>query len=123
MEEEKTKYISYNGLSRKALVFGVPMMTLVAFAFAIILSFVVGIATLPTKFALIAPAILCMVLFGVKMMCEDKSNAMDDIVWIIKGALLRFKHQSIVLTVSSQADSDKIKKEKINDFYKKHKCR
>lgn len=122
MEIEKDKYLSYNALSRKPLVFGIPVLTLVGFSFAIILSSIIGLIALPIQLALIIPAILCMVLFGIKLMCEEKSNAMDDLVWSLKGALLRFKQQSIVISVSSHADSERIKREKINEFFKKHQC-
>ncbi|WHP52923.1 MULTISPECIES: VirB3 family type IV secretion system protein [Vibrio harveyi group] len=120
-ENEKTEYATYNSLTRKALVGGVPLMILVGFSFAIIISLVVGFSILPTSGALVVPIILCVCLFGIKVMCEENSNAMDNVSWVIKGALLRLKSKSIVCSISPQADSDAKRKVKINEFFKQFK--
>lgn len=115
--EERQHYASYNSLTRKALVFGVPLMTLVGFSFAIIISAVIGLFIFPTWVACIVPALLCCCLFAIKLMCETRSNAMDDVVWIVKGLMLRLKHQSIVLVISSENK----RKERINDFFRQYR--
>ncbi|EPN0316290.1 VirB3 family type IV secretion system protein [Vibrio vulnificus] len=119
--QEKKEYASYNSLTRKALVFGVPLLILVGFLFAIVVSFVLGIAFLPTSWAFVVPAILAGCLFIIKMMCEQNSNAMDNMVWVIRGLLLRFKSQSVVFSVSPYADSESKRKVKINEFFKQFK--
>ena len=119
--EEKQEYASFNVLSRKPLVGGVPIMILVGFSFAMLGSAVLGFIFLPTKIAFIIPAILLFGLVVIKFMCEEKSNAMDDLQWTIKGALMRLQQQSIIFSVSPHANSENMRKEKIHEFFKKYK--
>ena len=119
--EEKQEYASFNVLSRKPLVMGVPIMILVGFSFAILGSAVFGFILFPIKVAFIIPAILLFGLVVIKFMCEEKSNAMDDLQWTIKGALMRLEQKSIIFSVSPHSDSESMRKEKIHEFFKKYK--
>ena len=108
--EEKTKYASYNGLNRVALVMGIPLMPFLIGAFlAVFLGFpalmmwgVVGI---------LIPAVIFLGLFVLKLLCEDDPNAIDVIQWKIKGYFLKFRIGGKIMSFHSLRDNKEEKKD------------
>lgn len=119
-ENEKKLYASYNVLARKALVLGVPIVTLVVLCISIMLSSILGIAYFGDIRAAILPILLACFLFFVRVISLDDSRAMEGYLWDIKGLLTRFVCRSTVTSFTAVDDSLIKRKETINEFFKTH---
>ncbi|GIU48876.1 hypothetical protein TUM4438_31250 [Shewanella sairae] len=118
-QQNQDLYASYNMLARKPLMFGVPLLTLIAIAFGVVVSTGAGMLFLESiPLILITPITLICILFGLRILCENDSRAMDNLAWVVKGFALRLKVKSTVCSISPQLDAPELKKEKIHDFFK-----
>jgi len=118
MNKELEKFASYNVLARKALIFGVPILTLISFLGTMLLTGALGIAFWGFPKGIIIPLLLGVGLFVVRVKCMDDSRAMEDVVWDIKGAMARLRCRSTVTSFTSIDESDKNRRERIHEFYK-----
>jgi type IV secretion system protein VirB3 len=120
MKTDLQKYASYNVLARKALICGVPILTLISFIIGMLFTGVIGVVTLGLIKGLITPLILAGGLFVIRVKCMDDSRAMEGVVWDMKGALTRLVCRSTVTSFTSTNDSKSKRKEDIHEFYKLH---
>jgi len=118
MDDPKQLYASYNVLARKALVFGVPIITLVILLILTLVTAALGIITLGFFKGIIAPIICVGTLFVIRVMCMDDSRAMEDVYWNARGLLSRLKCRSNVISYSSDDGTVTRRRETINDFFK-----
>lgn len=114
------KYASYNVLARKALIYGVPIITLVLFIALILLTGIVGILWLGLIKGIIAPLLLTGILFVIRIMCMDDSRAMESVVWDLKGIMTRLICRSNVTSFTSINDCKTKRREHIHEFYQAH---
>jgi type IV secretory pathway VirB3-like protein len=117
MDAEKDNYASYNVLNRKALIFGIPIITLVillcvALAFAAIGMKMFGIV------GLMPSMIVLFVLFIIRVLCQDDSRALDRICWNIKSAWYRFRCRSTITSFTSVCSSTTKRKQNAREFFK-----
>ena len=117
MREPLQKYASYNVLARKALMAGVPVITLIIIITLILFTGVIGILTMGLIKGVITPLLLCALLFYIRVKCIDDSRAMEGVMWDLKGALSRLKCRSNVTSFTSIDESDKKRRSQINEFY------
>ena len=120
MRNNIQEYASYNVLARKALIFGVPVVTLFLFIVAMLITGVFGIALLGAVKGMVIPLILGATVFVIRVKCMDDSRAMEGVAWDLKGALTRIKCRSNVTSFTSTNDSLAKRKEDIREFYKFH---
>ncbi len=120
MQNTSQNYASYNVLARKALIAGVPIVTLLILLGLILLTAVLGVSALGLLRGIIIPLLLGGVLFSVRVMCMDDSRAMEAVLWDFKGAITRLQCRSNVTSFSSVDESLKKRKEQINEFYKSY---
>ena len=108
--DEKSKYASYNGLNRVALVMGIPLMP---FLFGAFLSVFLGFPALMMWgiVGILIPAVVFLGLFILKLLCEDDPNAIDVIRWKIKGYFLRVRLGGKVMSFHSLRDNKEEKKD------------
>lgn len=117
--QEKQEYLSYNVLARKALMFGVPVITFLILLFLIVASFFAGIVLFGAA-GLIAPLFLTALLFGIRLVCMDDSRAMESVMWNVRGALSRLRCQSSVVSFTSTNDTPTKRKDHVRQFIKDH---
>jgi type IV secretion system protein VirB3 len=118
MSSELQKYASYNVLARKALIVGVPIITLISFLVAMLFTFVLGMLFMGLLQGLIIPIILACILFMIRVKCMDDSRAMEGVMWDLKGALTRLQCRSTITSFTSNDTSISKRREQINEFYK-----
>lgn len=115
---ELQKYASYNVLSRKALIWGIPTITLIVFLILMLITATLGIILYGIYNGIIIPFLLSILLFMIRIKCMDDSRAIDGIMWDIKGIFIRIACHSNVISLTSFDIRDKKRKELIYDFYK-----
>lgn len=118
-EEEKTKFATYNGMARNALIFGVPTMTLVTLLFCTLLSLFGGIFLFGAG-GVVLPLLSITLIFVVKFKCESNSRAIDELMWDIKGGFLRILCHSTIVSFSSCEDTPLKRKINVQKFFKNH---
>lgn len=105
-EVEEDTYTTFKGMGVVAMVKGVPLLPGLAIASVGVLTGFIGcIAFGPI--GLVGPALCALAIFGLKVICENDNKALEVAKWKIKGALLRFKQVTTVLTVSASAIGSK----------------
>ena len=112
------EYASYNALARKALIAGVPVITLLIFLCLIFITGFVGIFLAGIKIGLILPVILAVILFCIKVACTDNSRAMEGVFWDFKGAITRVICKSSITSYSSHDNSPKKRRKNVTDWFK-----
>lgn len=120
MEKKIQEFASYNVLARKALIFGVPVITLFLCIVAMLITGVIGVALGGLIKGMVVPLLLGVVVFVIRVKCMDDSRAMEDVMWDLKGALTRLICRSNVTSFTSTNDSLAKRKEDIREFYKFH---
>jgi hypothetical protein len=115
---EIQKYAGYNVLARKALMAGIPILTLILFLCLITVSVVVGLLVFGDVRTLIIPTILIFMLFAVKVACTDDSRAMDKLGWDIKGMFYRIRCQSKIVSFTSTDASESRRKNNVREWFK-----
>ena len=118
MEAKKDEYLTYNVLARKPLIWGVPVITLVALLCLMLLTGFAGVATLGMTKGLIFPALLTILLFFIRIVCIDNSRAMESLWWDIKGTLFRLRCQSSIVSFTSTDDSIKKRRQNVIEWFK-----
>lgn len=119
MAEETQKYASYNVLSRNALIFGIPIITLVIFLCLMLATAFIG-GSFFGIYGLIVPLLLGCCLFWVKIECQNNSRAMESLWWDFKGWITRVKCRSSITSFTSTNDTLKKRKEKIREWFASH---
>jgi type IV secretion system protein VirB3 len=105
-------------LARKALIFGVPIVTLLLFLGLILLTAVVGVMSMGFLKGIIIPILLAAGLFSIRVICMDDSRAIEAVTWDLKGAMTRLVCRSSITSFTSVDESIKKRKEVISEFYK-----
>lgn len=118
----RQKYASYNALARKALIFGIPIVTLVIFICLIMVTGFGGVVLFGAAKGAIIPLMLCLVLFVIKIKCESDSRAMEALWFDIKGALYRLRCGSKVLSFTSTDDSPTRRKANVREWFKNNRA-
>lgn len=118
MPKETQEYASYNVLARKPLIAGVPIITLLVFLCLMLVTGAGGIFLLGVGGGLIAPTLLAVMLFFIRIKCMDNSRAMSGVWWDVKGALSRIICHSIVTSFTSANDSATRRKQNVRDWIK-----
>ena len=116
MSDEIQKYASYNVLSRKALIGGVPIITLVVFLFLILITGFLG-AVVVGLYGLIIPFILVCILFWIRGQCLENSRAMESVWWDFKGWLTRLQCRSSITSFTSTDNSLTKRREVIREWF------
>lgn len=117
IEHEDDEYLSYNGLSRKALFIGIPLIPFFIFFFLMVLTGYFGVQKFGVGKGLIAPFLFSIPLIYMRIKCANDSTALDKIYWEFKGLLLRLKTGR--LTLSILATINKTNRFTVNDFFKR----
>ncbi len=120
MNSELQKYASYNVLARKALICGIPIITLISFLVAMLFTGVLGIMWLGLLKGIITPLLFGMGLFIIRVKCMDDSRAMEGVVWDLKGGMTRLVCRSNVTSFTSTNECKIKRKKDIHEFYKLH---
>jgi type IV secretion system protein VirB3 len=110
------EYASYNGMNRPALAMGIPLMPLLFGGFLIVFGGFLGLMLIG-GYGLIFPVIVGLVLFIIRLICEDDPNAMKIISWRLKGSCLRLGQKHDVLILTSGDEKKKVSHAK--RFFKK----
>lgn len=120
MEEyEKVGYLSFNAMSRKPQVFGIPMMILVFSGIFIVLSAIAGALFFEDVRALFFPLLGIAWLFIVRLVSVNDSRAMEKLSWRLKGLIYLFKCRSSVASFSSNINkNDKEVKRYVSEYFK-----
>jgi len=117
MNTEKTQYASYNVLNRKALIAGIPIITLV-----ILLCVALALAAIGMKLfgivGLMPSMLVLFVLFVIRVLCQDDSRALDRIAWSLKATWYRFKCRSTITSFTSVCSSTTKRKQNAREFFK-----
>ena len=119
---ERQKYASYNALARKPLIFGIPIQTLVIFMCLIMVTGFGGVMMFGAAKGLVAPLVLCFVLFAIKIKCENDSRAMEALWFDIKGALYRLRCGSKILSLTSTDNSPTRRKHNVREWFKNNRA-
>ena len=117
---DEQKYASYNALARKALVMGIPIITLLIFASLMMGTGFGGVMLFGLK-GLITPLALCIVLLFIKVKCESDSRAMESVFWDIKGALYRLRCKASVISFNSLDNTPKRRKGHVREWFKNNR--
>jgi low affinity Fe/Cu permease len=115
---EIQKYAGYNVLARKALMAGIPILTLIIFLCLITVTAIGGLLIFGDERTLIIPTILSFMLFAVKVACTDDSRAMDKLAWDIRGMFYRLRCQSKIVSFTSTDTSEKRRKKNVHEWFK-----
>lgn len=118
MKEEIQEYASYNVLARKALIGGVPIITLLIFLCLILVTGFGGLYFFDVKKGLFIPCILGVVLFLIRLKCMDDSTALDRIPWDIKALFNRLMCGSNVISLTSTDNSINRRRENVREWIK-----
>jgi len=111
------QYASYNVLARKALIAGVPIISLLIMLMLILVTSVLGVMWFGLAKAFIIPILLGLLLFGIRIKCMEDSRAMEDVLWDAKGAMSRVVCRSNVTSFTSYHTCPKARRAQINDFF------
>ncbi|ENG8827712.1 VirB3 family type IV secretion system protein [Salmonella enterica] len=114
--ESDDEYASYNGMNRPALLMGIPLMPLLFGGFLMVFGGFLGLMTIG-GYGLIFPSIVGLILFVIRLICEDDPNAMKIISWRLKGFCLRLGQKNDVLIFISSDEKRKVSHAK--RFFKK----
>lgn len=121
MDDEKTnKYTTFNGLGRPALAWGVPVMVLISFIFAVIFTLFLGFIIGWGVFSFIIPFILLSILFFLKIKCETNDKAIDIMKLDLMGLFLMIKSGGGIISLTANQYSKKEKEKNVKEFIKKH---
>jgi type IV secretion system protein VirB3 len=118
MNTDIDKFACYNSLNRKALIGGVPIVTLVIFLCAMIVTGFGGVFLFDSFKALIMPVLLAFILMLVKIKCTDDSRAMESFWWDVKGAVAKIRCGSTVASFTSTSDSQRQRKGQVHEWFK-----
>lgn len=116
MDNETQNYASYNALSRKALIWGIPIIPLVLFLCLILTTAFVG-GFLFGIYGLIIPLFLICVLFWIRIQCLEDSRAMESVWWDFKGWITRVQCRSTITSLTSTDASIKKQREVIREWF------
>lgn len=111
------EYVSYNGMNRPALKMGIPLMPLLFGGFLIVFGGFGGLM-LWGVYGFIFPVFVGLILFSLKIVCEDDPNGLEVIKWKVMGILLLFKQGGEVLCFGSGND-ERMKKTHAQRFFRK----
>ncbi|WP_158782786.1 VirB3 family type IV secretion system protein [Pantoea sp. BAV 3049] len=100
LPDESSAYITYNGLNRPAMLWGVPLIIFFCGLVSIVAFGIPGIFYLGLK-GVIIPSIIFLFLFAIRVVCEIDPNAITLIAFKIRGFLLKLKHKNGVIRFSS----------------------
>ncbi|UJF17257.1 conjugal transfer protein traD [Vibrio sp. SS-MA-C1-2] len=104
---ENTQYASYNVLARKALIAGVPILTLLTFLCFMLITGFGGMMLFGFAKGLIIPSLLAMLLFFIRIKCIDDSRAMEGLKWDINSLFYRMLCRSSVISFSATDETNK----------------
>ncbi|MCG9625410.1 conjugal transfer protein TraD [Vibrio mediterranei] len=117
MEEERELYASYNSLSRKPLIGGIPVIALVMGCGAMLLTGFGGLAFFGAK-GLVLPAFFALGLLYIRIRSMEDSRAIEDIQWELKGLLTRLRCQSTTLSFTSMDNQTAKRKSHVSEWFK-----
>ena len=117
MDKAETQYASYNVLSRKALIFGVPILLLVSILCAALVTGFSALFIWGMK-GMLVPVLFAFALLGVRIQCQDDSRAMDRLRWNAKSGLSRLRCQSTITSFTHLNVSPMKRKQDVKDFFK-----
>lgn len=123
MNEEKSQYLSYGGLGRVPLMWGIPLFPFLIFSFLTVASAVAGFMVLGFLFGLILPTFFSLCLFAMRLICEDDDRAIERLTWKLKGAAIFVKNGRKLIAVGSDFISTAERKRNAYRFFKENTSR
>lgn len=117
MSNEIQEYASHNAMARVSLIFGVPIMTLLAFLILMLVTGGVGFFFFGVM-GLITPLMLLFVLFGIRILCLENPNAMTELKWKAKAYIYRLQCRSMVTSFTSTDTPQKRRMHHVREWIK-----
>ena len=118
--DNKKRHASFNGLSRPALMIGVPIIPAVILMLSAVASLVVGMMISAGLFSLILPILIIILFLYLKVQCEMSASAIDLIILNIRARMMRIKsHNSSVIALSANKYTNKERMKNVQEYFKK----
>ncbi len=116
--EKKFVFAAYKGMGTVSMWMGVPLLPLLLL---LVIALVTGFGGLILfgMIGLLGPFICALIIFGLKVICENDNKALEGVKWTFRAWKLRFKKMSRVLTVSSNSTGAKAKHDHFYRYLKK----
>lgn len=117
------KFSSFNGFSRPALAFGVPIVFFSICIVVMLISFFLGIILAGILYACIIPLIIAGLLFYIRLITEQNINALELLQLNLKSIIFRLKYAKNMSSISlgTSAYSFKERKENVKNFFSPHR--